>query len=101
MVTLPMLVNALTPHILSVHSGQGSFYEPDPSSYKQACPHSSEYRGIYLIDGSPATDNQLIYVGDSDSIRRLLINDALDQGCVLFSSGDSEHCATLLSTAQR
>ncbi len=105
MVTLPMLVNALTTHILSIHSDQGSFHQSGQTGPRHVCLNSNEYRGIYLVDGSPATDNHLIYVGDSDSIRRLLISDCLEKGCVLFSAGDSEelrnaprHSTTLIIT---
>ncbi len=90
MITLPMLMNHLKPHILDIYSEKETF---------------CEYRGIYLVDGTPVTENDLIYVGDNDSIAQLLIGNSIESGCVLFSAGDSDllqnaprHGTTLITT---
>lgn len=75
MVTLPMLISDLGPCVLSVSPEQKTF---------------REYRGIYLIDGLTATEQNMVYVGSCDSVTRLLVRGTLADNCVIFSAGDSD-----------
>lgn len=75
MITLPMLLGDLAPSILSV-CGSGA--------------SDREYRGIYLIDGLTADEENMVYAGSCDEIVQLLIRGDLADGCLIFSAGDSE-----------
>lgn len=75
MVTLSMLISDLGPWVLSVSPEQKTF---------------REYRGIYMIDGLTATEQNMIYVGSCDSVTRLLVRGTLADNCVIFSAGDSD-----------
>lgn len=75
MITLSMIINTLNPYTISLHTANS------------LC---SAYRGIYLADGSDITTDNLVYIGDSDTISRLLIGDKVKKSCLLISAGDSE-----------
>lgn len=75
MVTLPMLISDLGPQLLSI------------------CPHQKvfrEFRGIYLIEGTTAMEEDMIYVGTCDTVARLLVRGTLAENCVIISAGDGE-----------
>ena len=76
MVTLPMLLNGLAPHLLSVRAHQNN--------------NPGEYRGIYLLDDLTVAESNMIYIGTCDMVVRLLIRGTIAEDCVIFSAGDSE-----------
>jgi len=86
-----MLINDLTPYIITAYSEKDSF---------------QEFRAIYLVDDTPVADPAMVYIGDSDTIARMLINNEFGEGCVVFSAGESKklihaprHQVTLVITS--
>lgn len=49
-----------------------------------------EYRGIRLVEYEPITEPDLVYAGECENLARLLISGKVEEGCILFASGESE-----------
>ena len=83
MVTLAMLLNGLHARIGQVYPGSDEHHT---------------YQGIYLVDEHIVCEPGMVYVGDGESLYRLLLRGPLPQGCALFAAGDPKG---LLANAPR
>lgn len=75
MVTLPMLIDALERHVSFTRSPEDNF---------------RQFQGIFLVDGETVCQPDMLYVGTSDMIERLLIRSVSLEGITLISTGSSD-----------